>query len=76
VTRWRWVAISPEINLTLTLDSDDPELILRVEFSAAENGILLHRLDDEGDAGVREPAGAPLDNPGDAIAQDYAESAE
>lgn len=44
-TRWRWATLSPEITLTLTLDSDDPELIERVEHSARENRITLIRLD-------------------------------
>jgi len=47
VTRWRWATISPEIELTLTLDSDDPELIARVEHSAKEQGITLVRVESE-----------------------------
>ena len=41
---WRWHTISPEIKLTLALDSDDPELINRVETSAQTNGIVLERI--------------------------------
>ena len=55
MTRWRWSAISPEINLVLTLDSDDPELVERVERSAKANGILLTRIEDP------EPAPLPAD---------------
>lgn len=52
-TSWRWVAISPELKLTLTLDSSAPELIERVEASAKANGIVLERIDPE------EPAPPP-----------------
>ena len=61
MTRWRWVAMSPELKLTLTLDSDDPELIERVEYSARSRGITLVRIE--------EPEVQP-------IAADYADSAE
>lgn len=64
MTRWRWIAISPEIELTLTLDSEDPELIERVEKSALANGITLIRL---GEGGWPEPAKLP---------EDYWESAQ
>jgi hypothetical protein len=46
MTRWRWVTISPELGLTLTLDSDDPELVARVEESAKAQGITLQRIDE------------------------------
>lgn len=46
MTRWRWITLSPELNLTLTLDSDDPELIERVEHSARENRITLVRVEE------------------------------
>lgn len=63
MTRWRWVTVSEDLNLTLTLDSDDPEMIERVEFAAREQHITLVRLDDDdGEAvGVREPAPLPPD---------------
>lgn len=49
MTRWRWVAMSEDIDLMLTLDSDDPETIKRVETSAKANGITLVRIaEDEG----------------------------
>lgn len=45
--QWKWKTISPDLNLTLTLDSDDPELIERVEYSARENKITLVRIEPE-----------------------------
>jgi len=60
-TTWRWATISPELSLTLTLDSDDPELIERVEHSARENKITLQRIVPE------EPRPLP---------EDYAETAQ
>ena len=59
MTRWRWAAISPDIDLMLTLDSDDPEVIARVEVSAKANGIVLVRL--EMDEGWPVPAPLPAD---------------
>lgn len=70
-TRWKWVTISSDLDLTVTLDSDDPELIERVEFSAKSNGIKLRRLDD--DEGWPMPSGVTPPQP---IAPDYADSAE
>lgn len=61
-TQWRWVAISPEIRLTLTLDSTQPELVERVEASAKANGIVLERI-----AEPEEPEPLP---------EDYWESAQ
>lgn len=61
MTSWRWITLSPEIKLTLSLDSDDPELIAAVERSAEANKITLQRIKPE------EPA---------PIAEDYWESAE
>ena len=46
-TNWNWVTISDEIKLALTLDSDDPEVIARVEQSAEANGITLVRIDEQ-----------------------------
>lgn len=46
-THWKWVTISPDLNLTLTLDSDDPEKIERVEKSAEANGIVLNRFNPD-----------------------------
>lgn len=54
-THWRWEVISPEIVLTLTLASDDPDLIERVEESAKANGITLVRLEPD------EPKPLPAD---------------
>jgi hypothetical protein len=63
--KWRWHAVSPEIDLTLTLASDDPELIERVEASAKANGITLERIEPEEPARLQAPLPA-----------EYAESAE
>lgn len=57
--QWRWVTISPELNLTLTLDSDDPELIRQVEYSAEANKITLVRLTNIGQTGTIAPTGPP-----------------
>ena len=47
MTTWRWLTITPEIYLTLTLDSDDPVTIALVEQSAKANGIALARIDEQ-----------------------------
>lgn len=73
-THWRWASISPEIKLTLTLDSDDPELIARVEESARANGITIHRIEAEpwpGEALLSKEGGEPQPLP-----PDYWETAE
>jgi hypothetical protein len=57
MTSWRWVTISPDLNLTLTLDSDDPELIARVEHSAEQNRITLQRIEPEEVGAPARPLG-------------------
>lgn len=43
--RWRWLTLTPDLNLELTLDSDDPKQIEMVEESAKANGISLVRIE-------------------------------
>ena len=61
MTRWRWLTLTPDLNLELTLDSDDPKQIEMVEESAKANGITLVRVE------AFDPKPLP---------SDYAESAE
>ncbi len=64
MTRWRWITLAEDLTLTLTLDSDDPEQIARVEKSAEANGITLTRIEEQ-------PEGATGRLP-----EDYWETAE
>lgn len=68
MTHWRWITVSPDLDLTLTLDSDDPEMIRRVEASAEANGISLERI-------LGDPWVMPKDEP-KPLPTDYWEGAQ
>lgn len=58
--KWHWESSVPKVNLMLTLDSDDPELVAQVEQSAQAQGITLRRIDAAQDDWPK-PANLPDD---------------